>query len=303
MNIISRAEWGARAPRARSTVTWGDRREVVVHYSEGPTTQTVRSIQDFHMGPDRRWSDVGYNFLVDVQGRIYEGRGWLTVGAHAPDHNSSGIGICMIGRDGDATPAAERSIRAIYDEACRRAGRSLAKLGHRDVYETSCPGDQLWNWVHAGMPTDNVDEQEDDMPDYVSVGMSESQDLPPGEWVTINWGKEFSDSAHHHWDKGGPSLIVGPARYNLTANVRVEGLAVGTELQARVVEVAEEGGKVETGPIAEYAASKGATFLHYNVAADTVRKGYRVRFQVAQYGTTPAKVTDGSAKALAWGTA
>lgn len=162
MDIISRAGWGARAPRSRSTVSWGTRTEFIVHYSEGPTTQTVRSIQDFHMGPDRGWADVGYNFLVDVKGRIYEGRGWLTVGAHAPDHNSIGIGVCMIGRDGDATPAALRSIRWLYDEAVRRKGGGLKKLGHRDVYSTSCPGDQLYKWVRAGMPAPG--SEDDDMP-------------------------------------------------------------------------------------------------------------------------------------------
>src|SRR5690606_25888049 len=46
MDIISRAKWGARAPRSRSTVSWSQRREFIVHYSEGPTTQSVRSIQD-----------------------------------------------------------------------------------------------------------------------------------------------------------------------------------------------------------------------------------------------------------------
>jgi hypothetical protein len=298
VDIISREEWGARAPRSRSTVSWGDRTEFIVHYSEGPTTQSVRSIQNFHMDT-RGWSDIGYNFLVDVQGRIYEGRGWLTVGAHAPGHNASGIGVCMIGRDGDATSAATRSIRALYDEAGRRAGRNLAKLGHRDVYATSCPGDQLYAWVRAGMP---AEIEEDDMPDYVSVGMTEAQDLPPGEWVTVNWGKEYSDSAHHHWNQGGPSLIIGSARYALTANVRIEGLPPGTELQARVIERAESGGDVDNGPIAEYLASNGATFLHYNVAADTVRNGYRVRFQVIQYGTATGRITDGSAKGLVWST-
>jgi hypothetical protein len=174
VDIISRKEWGARAPRSRSTVSWGTRTEFVVHYSEGPTTQTVRSIQDFHMGPSRGWADVGYNFLVDVHGRIYEGRGWLTVGAHAPDHNSSGIGVCMIGRDGDATPAALRSIRWLYDEAVRRKGHGLKKLGHRDVYSTSCPGEQLYKWVRAGMPAPKTgeqapaadDQEDEDMPRY-----------------------------------------------------------------------------------------------------------------------------------------
>lgn len=180
MDIISRAEWGARAPRNRSTVSWGQRTEFVVHYSEGPTTQTVRSIQDFHMGPHRGWADIGYNFLVDVQGRIYEGRGWLTVGAHAPDHNTSGIGVCMIGQDGDATAAAERSIRWLYDEACRRAGRSLAKLGHRDVYATSCPGNELYAWVRAGMPVSGTKEDDLQLSDKVKVK----------DWIKKRWPKD-----------------------------------------------------------------------------------------------------------------
>ncbi len=153
MNIIPRSGWGARAPRSTTTTSWSQRTEFIVHYSLGPTTQSVRAIQDFHMD-GQGWSDIDYNFLVDVAGRIYEGRGWLGVGAHAPDHNTSGIGVCMIGRDGDSTLAAKRAIRWLYDEACRRAGWNLAKLGHRDVYATSCPGNELHAWVRAGMPVD-----------------------------------------------------------------------------------------------------------------------------------------------------
>lgn len=151
MEIISRSKWGARPPRNRTTTTWSQRTEFVVHYSAGPTDQTPRQIQNFHMDGNG-WSDVGYNFLVDTTGRIYEGRGWLVVGAHAPNHNTSGLGVCFIGRDGDDTPEARRAIRWLYEEACRRAGRKLRVLGHRDVYSTSCPGERLHAWVRKGMP-------------------------------------------------------------------------------------------------------------------------------------------------------
>ena len=178
MDIISRKSWGARASRSRSTVSWSQRREFIVHYSEGPTTQSVRSIQDFHMD-GRGWADIGYNFLVDVSGRIYEGRGWLVQGSHAPGHNTSGIGVCMIGRDGDATPAAKRSIRWLYDEAVRLAGRNLAKLGHRDVYATSCPGNELYAWVRAGMPAD-IEEDDMQLSDAVKIK----------DWVKRRWPKD-----------------------------------------------------------------------------------------------------------------
>ena len=146
-------------------------------------------------------------------------------------------------------------------------------------------------------------QEEDDMPDYVSVGMKQAQDLPPNTWVTIDWGKEYSDSAHHHWDKGGPSVIVGPARYSFLANVQVEGLPVGTEMQARVFEVNEETGKVDSnGPIAEFSVSGGTTFVHYALPADTVNAKARVRFQVIHFGTGTGKVKGGFAKGFVWPT-
>lgn len=151
--ITSRSGWGARPPRNRSTTTWPRRAGFTVHYSAGPPTQTPRQIQNFHMDT-RGWTDVGYNFLVDRQGNVYEGRGWLVVGAHAAPHNTSHIGVCFIGRDGDATDAAKAAIRWLYDEANRRAGRTLSRAWHGGLpgNSTSCPGGDLREWVRAGMP-------------------------------------------------------------------------------------------------------------------------------------------------------
>lgn len=149
--IIPRSAWHARAPKNHISTTWAHRTEFVVHHSEGPTTQAVRAIQDFHMDT-RGWADIGYNFLVDDAGRIYEGRGWLVIGAQATGHNTSGIGVCYIGMN-SPTDAAKHSIRAMYDEANHLAGRTLAKHGHGQLSQnnTSCPGSSLLAWVKAGM--------------------------------------------------------------------------------------------------------------------------------------------------------
>lgn len=152
MEIVSRANWGARRPRSIKTVSWAQRTEFVVHHSEGPTTQSVRSIQDFHMDT-RGWSDIGYNFLVRDDGTIYEGRGWLVAGAHATNHNTSGVGVCYIGQNNPSEKARD-TIRELYDEACRRAGRALTKRGHGQLSgnSTDCPGSVLLAWVKSGMP-------------------------------------------------------------------------------------------------------------------------------------------------------
>ncbi|GAA4952292.1 hypothetical protein HD597_000284 [Nonomuraea thailandensis] len=49
------------------------------------------------------------------------------------------------------TEAAKESIRALYDEACAKAGHTLSKRGHSQVGDTDCPGTTLLAWVESGM--------------------------------------------------------------------------------------------------------------------------------------------------------
>ncbi|GAA3737970.1 peptidoglycan recognition protein family protein [Salinactinospora qingdaonensis] len=206
INIVSRGEWGARPPRNRNTVPMARRTEFVVHHSAGPVSQPVRSIQDFHMDSNG-WSDIGYNLLVDAEGRAYEGRGWETVGAHASGHNISGIGVCFIGSDGDATDAAHATIRALYDEACDRAGHTLVKRGHRDVNATDCPGDDLYAWVRAGMPTEGPGGYTPTEPRVVAPGTEPPYafPLPAGHW----FGPPSADERNHsgyYWPDDRPHI-------------------------------------------------------------------------------------------------
>ena len=144
MEYVDRSGWGARSPRSTTSVPLSARKEVTLHYSTGPTGQSVRSIQDFHMDGNG-WSDIGYNWLVDDDGTVYEGRGWYVQGAHAAPRNRQGIGVCYIGSDG-MSEAAKAAVLEVYDEACRLTGRTLARKGHRDINSTSCPGTDNYNW-------------------------------------------------------------------------------------------------------------------------------------------------------------
>lgn len=167
MDIITRAQWGARAPDPRPfpTTSWGSRTGFVVHYSAADASQTVRSIQNYQMDSNG-WRDVGYNFLVDRLGRIFEGAQgtWYAIGAHVSNHNTANIGVCAIGTNAQITDAQKRSIRALYDECNRRAGKTLAKRYHSGMSgaSTSCPGDNLRGWVQSGMPVTAPPPEEDD---------------------------------------------------------------------------------------------------------------------------------------------
>lgn len=156
MDIISRTEWGARPPEGRTVTTWPRRAVFMAHYSAASATQTPREIQDYHMR-SRGWSDIGYNFLISsTSGDIFEGRGWLTIGAHCAGHNTASLGVCLIGTDRpgvqDVSDPARRSFAWLYNEANDRAGRKLTLLGHRDRGATACPGAEIYSWLNAGLP-------------------------------------------------------------------------------------------------------------------------------------------------------
>jgi len=150
MKIISREQWGARPAKAGvQRVPMSRRTEFVVHHSGGPASQSVRAIQDWCID-SRGFLDIDYNFLVrGTTGEIYDGRGWMAVGSHTVDHNTTGIGVCVIGEN-DLTQAAKDSLHWLYAEAIRSAGHALMVYGHRDLAQTECPGTTIYRWLQVG---------------------------------------------------------------------------------------------------------------------------------------------------------
>lgn len=151
MQFVSRDEWGARPPRYTNALNLSLVDKFIVHYSGAPRSQTVRSIQNYSMDI-KGYSDIDYNYIVK-DGLVYIGRG-DNIGGHTYQTNSSSYGVCVIGQDGDATQADLDAVADLYDYLCDHVGRTLRAMGHRDANpgQTDCPGDQIENWVMAGMP-------------------------------------------------------------------------------------------------------------------------------------------------------
>ena len=157
MRIVKRAEWGAAPADHTTELNPAVVRLFVVHHTatlfRGP--RSIRAIQAFHQGPERLWSDIGYNFLVAPDGMVYEGRGWAFRGAHAKGHNFESVGVAYVGLGDKPVPAAaKRAIMDLHREAEKRFGQ-LEVVGHRDVGSTACPGDVLYRWV-AQVDSDDV---------------------------------------------------------------------------------------------------------------------------------------------------
>lgn len=170
--IYSRAQWGAdESIRNKSSLRYGTISAGFVHhtvnandYTEDQVPAIIRSIYAYHV-KSRGWSDIGYNFLVDRFGRIWEGRyGGIdkpVVGAHTLNYNDYAFAMSAIGNY-DVQQPSDAMLRAYgqlfawklslagVDPASmsQQVGRSTmaAINGHRDspTAATACPGKYLY---------------------------------------------------------------------------------------------------------------------------------------------------------------
>jgi hypothetical protein len=149
VSIVSREAWGAAPPRGtRVHEEWPRGVDMWIHHTAGSRDQTPKQIQAFHQGPQRRWVDVGYNYLIDFEGVIYEGRGYEVHGAHSPGKNHE-PGVALIG-DYSKTPPSDAQHRAVY--ALRDFLNAGDLRGHRENTATSCPGDAAYRKIVQGPP-------------------------------------------------------------------------------------------------------------------------------------------------------
>ena len=182
--IITRSQWGADESLRRYGPSYASKiRLGVVHhtagangYSRSESDDVVRGVYRYHV-QSRGWSDIGYNFLVDRYGRLYEGRyGGITkpvIGAHAGGFNSESFGVSLMGSFDGARPpkAMRRALRHLLawkfdyhhvnvlgstdyttpDGSSKFGAGQTVRLrrlsGHRNVSLTSCPGGQTYEML------------------------------------------------------------------------------------------------------------------------------------------------------------
>ncbi|CAG9791479.1 unnamed protein product [Diatraea saccharalis] len=155
--FVTRSQWNARAPKQMLPLTTPVP-YVVIHHSYTPGAcatrpeciKAMQSMQNFHMD-DRDWWDIGYNYAVGGDGAAYEGRGWDSLGAHALHFNSISIGICVIGDWRFQLPPAQqlKTVQSLIAAGVKlgRISSEYKLIGHRQVRDTECPGDALFNEI------------------------------------------------------------------------------------------------------------------------------------------------------------
>jgi hypothetical protein len=183
--LVPRKGWNADEKIRRGAPSFAPAiRFSVVHHTAGSNGYTaaqsasiVRAIQLYHVRGNG-WNDIGYNFLVDKYGQVFEGRyGGVdrnVVGAHAEGFNTGSVGVAVLGEysslavTGQARDALARLLAWRLDLAHLDPASTLsfpsggnarfhagvpvflrAVSGHRDTGFTDCPGSALYGLLNA----------------------------------------------------------------------------------------------------------------------------------------------------------
>lgn len=221
--VKSRADWGVDESAAwkSGSPSYATPKFSVLHhtattndYTQAQAPQQIRNMYYWHVNGNK-WSDIGYNFIIDKYGSIWEGRrGGIdrgVVGAHAGAWNTGSFGVAIMGNNNTMTPTS-RSTEALTDllswkfdihhinpstsTRTQANGQSIPTLvGHRNVRgsytanpttTTDCPGQRLYTQM-GGIRSD------------VSAGVSKFAGAPwtpvTGDWngdgrTTVGWFRD-----------------------------------------------------------------------------------------------------------------
>lgn len=116
--------------------------------SESAAVQRLQGMLAEHVS--RGYGDIGYHFVVDPAGRVWEGRGLSFEGAHVVSQNETNIGVVMLGdyERQELVSGQKESLRLLVDCLRDRYGIKLHRVyGHSDLGASVCPGKNLYAWV------------------------------------------------------------------------------------------------------------------------------------------------------------
>ena len=117
---------------------------ITVHCSD-TETGTVEAIRKYHV-ETKGWRDIGYHFVIYRDGSLHTGRPMYMSGAHCPETNMSGIGICVIGKKAFEKKQLEMLEFVVKDLQSRFSIKEVR--GHCDYpsakrQKKSCPSPQI----------------------------------------------------------------------------------------------------------------------------------------------------------------
>ncbi len=151
---LARSKWTNKSPIGRKVKPMNGIRKITVHH-EGwkpfysldarTTANRIEQIRRIHVH-DRGWGDIGYHYVLDRAGRLWQGRPLHLQGAHVKDHNEHNLGVMVLGNFDRQDPSKQQidHLGFVLRALVRRHGTPVYRVKtHKELMPTACPGRKL----------------------------------------------------------------------------------------------------------------------------------------------------------------
>jgi len=155
--VMSRSSWATGSPIPSRMDPMTRIHRITVHHdgmnafwsdSESASRARLDSIRRSHQGAG--WGDIGYHYVVDRSGRVWEGRPLVYQGAHVKDHNPGNIGVMCLGNFELQSPS-QPQLASLHGHLRYLLTRHRVSRGsmftHRELRPTLCPGRSLQGYM------------------------------------------------------------------------------------------------------------------------------------------------------------
>ncbi|MEM9345285.1 MAG: peptidoglycan recognition family protein [Planctomycetota bacterium] len=157
---ISRSSWTRTGPVRSKVNAMNGISKLTIHHdgmdpsyltNKNAVAERIEQIRKYHVG-ENRWGDIGYHYIVDRSGRVWEGRPIQYQGAHVRNNNEHNIGILVLGNFDRQSPSRDQ-LKSLFTTtgALTKHHRIKTNLvrSHQEINKTACPGKNLQKQMNA----------------------------------------------------------------------------------------------------------------------------------------------------------
>jgi len=149
--IIPRNAWASEPPAPRHMDPMAPVRRLTFHHSairfDNTSTNAIAAhidaIRRAHRNRPTPFGDIGYHYIIDPAGRVWQGRSLTYQGAHVGGQNLANLGICVLGNFETQQPNADQELaigRFLTQQMAQYRVPHTRVYTHRELAPTACPG-------------------------------------------------------------------------------------------------------------------------------------------------------------------
>ena len=120
--------------------------KIVLHCSDSPNDRDIGRAEIDEWHKERGWKEVGYHWIVRIDGRLEKGRDESRPGAHVQGHNANTIGVVLVGRDSFPAYQMVPALVLVASLVVRHNLKATDVVGHRELAPLSgktCPNTDM----------------------------------------------------------------------------------------------------------------------------------------------------------------